>query len=181
MTRAPEPDHTTAAIPTRTGSVPSEVAWSRSSRAGHQESDVEMQAWRAYFEATALLQDRLEQHLKQETGLTLAAYNVLLLLNEAPDRRLRMGELASRMVFSPSRLTYQITTMEQRGWVQRRACSEDGRGSQALLTPEGRAVFRKAAAIHSRQVKDVFLAHLEGNDADDLLRVFSRLGRQLEQ
>ncbi|HEY4614269.1 MAG TPA: MarR family transcriptional regulator [Citricoccus sp.] len=156
------------------------TAWSRSAGPERHPPDAAGQAWRAYFEATALLQDRLERSLKSGTGLHLADYNLLLLLSEAPGGHLRMGELASLMVFSPSRVTYQVKTLEKRGLVERRACAEDGRGQEAVITDAGRRLFRKAAALHAREVKEVFLDRLDEAETATLLRVFSRLGRTLE-
>lgn len=157
------------------------AAWSRSAGPGRHPADTAGQAWRAYFEATALLQDRLERSLKSGTGLHLADYNLLLLLSEAPGGHLRMGELASLMVFSPSRVTYQVKTLEKRGLVERRACVEDGRGQEAVITDAGRRLFRKAAALHAREVKEVFLDRLDETETETLLGVFSRLGRTLEE
>jgi DNA-binding MarR family transcriptional regulator len=156
------------------------TAWSRTAVPGRQPADVPRQAWRAYFEATALLQERLDRTLKSRADLHLADYNLLLLLTEAPGGHLRMGELASLMVFSPSRVTYQVKTLEKRGLVERRACAEDGRGQEAVITDAGRTLFRKAASLHSRQVKDLFLDRLDDAEAQTLLRVFSRLGCALE-
>jgi DNA-binding MarR family transcriptional regulator len=154
--------------------------WSRTAAPGRAEAGLPRQAWRAYFEATALLQDRLDRTLKEEAGLHLGDYNLLLLLTEAPEGRLRMGELARLMVFSPSRVTYQVKTLEQRGLVERCAAPTDRRGAQAAITDAGRHAFRKAAALHSRQVKDLFLDRLEDGEAETVLRVFSRLGCALE-
>lgn len=155
-------------------------SWSRSAVPGRRPADTSRQAWRAYFEATALLQDRLERSLKAGVDLHLADYNLLLLLTEAPGGHLRMGELASLMVFSPSRVTYQVKTLEKRGLVERRACVEDGRGSEAVITDTGRSLFRKAATLHARQVKDLFMDRLDEQETETLLRVFSRLGCALE-
>jgi DNA-binding MarR family transcriptional regulator len=156
------------------------TAWSRTAVPGRPSTDVPRRAWRAYFEATALLQDRLERTLRSGADLHLADYNLLLLLTEAPGGHLRMGELASLMVFSPSRVTYQVKTLEKRGLVERRACAEDGRGQEAVITDAGRHLFRKAAAMHSRQVKELFLDRLDEAETETLLRVFSRLGCALE-
>ncbi|NUL43764.1 MarR family transcriptional regulator [Cellulosimicrobium funkei] len=155
-------------------------AWSRTSAPGVTEAGVDRQAWRAYFEATALLQDRLDRTLKESAELQLADYNLLLLLSEAPGGRLRMGQLARLMVFSPSRVTYQVKTLAQRGLVERCAAATDRRGAEAVITDAGRHLFRRAAALHSRQVQDLFLDQLEDGEAETLLRVFSRLGRSLE-
>ncbi|GGC94378.1 MarR family transcriptional regulator [Tersicoccus solisilvae] len=137
-------------------------------------------AWRAYFEATALLQDRLERSLREDAGLHLADYNLLLLLVEAPDHRMRMGELAGRMVFSPSRLTYQVRALERRGLVERCAAPGDRRGAEAVLTDEGRQLFRRAAALHARDVDALFLGRISDQEAAVLLGVFSRLGEELD-
>ena len=77
----------------------------------------EMACWRAFIESSQLLMTRLEDDLRDTSELTFADYHVLVLLSEAPQQRLRMGELASKLIFSPSRLTYHIGTMERRGLV----------------------------------------------------------------
>ena len=137
-------------------------------------------AWRAYFEATQMLSELLERGLKKDSGMSLADYNLLLLLYEAPEGRLRMGELASGMVFSPSRITYQVKTLVARGLIERRAAECDRRGFEAVLTDEGRTAFRRAAAGHARQVDELFLSHLEPGEAATLERIFTRLGGRLE-
>src|SRR4051812_4215705 len=81
-----------------------------------------MACWRAYIEASQRLFTRLEDDLRADGELSFADYHVLVLLSEAPGQRLRMGELASRLVFSPSRLTYQVSAMQRRGLVARQAC-----------------------------------------------------------
>lgn len=135
--------------------------------------------WRSYFESSALLVDRLERSLRAETGLTLADYNVLLLLTEAPEHRLRMGEIARRLVFSPSRLTYLVKSLSDRGLVERRECIEDGRGKEAALTDAGANAFRRASVRHARDVDALFLDGLSDTDAAALGRVFTDLGARL--
>ncbi|WP_206501653.1 MarR family transcriptional regulator [Flaviflexus ciconiae] len=92
--------------------------WTRSANPAHREHGTDRQAWRAYWEATALLRDRLEKQLKDEANLSLTDYNLLLLLKEAGGS-MRMGELANRMVFAPSRITYRIKHLVERGYVTR--------------------------------------------------------------
>ena len=94
-------------------------------------------AWRAYIEASQRLFTQLEDDLRADSDLSFADYHVLVVLSEAPGQRLRMGELASRLVFSPSRLTYQISSMQRRGLVSKEACPDDRRGSEAVLTATG--------------------------------------------
>ena len=134
--------------------------------------------WQLFFETTARLTTEIEARLK-EHGCSLMDYQVLLLLRNAEDHRLRMGELAQRMVFSPSRLSYQIGVLEKRGWVRRRRCAEDARGLEAELTEEGLRAFRRLRPAHARDVEELFLRALEGDDADRLAAVMDRLARRL--
>jgi DNA-binding MarR family transcriptional regulator len=139
----------------------------------------EMAGWRAYIESSQRLMTQLEEDLRADSGLTFHDYHVLVLLSEAPGRRLRMGELASRLVFSPSRLTYQIGSMEKRGLVARESCPEDRRGSEAVLTAEGLRALREAAPHHLRSVRAHFVDDLDEAEIAVLTRVFSRLGERL--
>ena len=118
--------------------------------------------WQLFFETTARLTTEIEARLK-EHGCSLMDYQVLLLLRNAEDHRLRMGELAQRLVFSPSRLSYQIGVLEKRGWVRRRRCAEDARGLEAELTEEGLRAFRRLRPAHARDVEELFLSALEGD------------------
>lgn len=138
------------------------------------------EVWRHYFESSARLVHRLEQSLRASSGLTLADYNVLLLLTEAPDQRLRMGELARRLVFSPSRLTYLVKSLSERGLVERRCTAEDRRGTDAVLTAAGADAFRRAAVRHARDVHGLFLDDLSDGDAATLGRVFAALDARLQ-
>ncbi|MDQ7904145.1 MarR family transcriptional regulator [Phytohabitans sp. ZYX-F-186] len=142
-------------------------------------TSTEMAGWRAYIESSQRLMTQLEDDLRADSGLTFADYHVLVLLSEAPGRRLRMGELASRLVFSPSRLTYQIGSMEKRGLVARESCPEDRRGSEAVLTAEGLRTLREAAPHHLRSVRAHFVDDLDEAEIAVLTRVFTRLGERL--
>jgi DNA-binding MarR family transcriptional regulator len=139
----------------------------------------EMAGWRAFIESSQRLMTQLEEDLRADSGLTFHDYHVLVLLSEAPGRRLRMGELASRLVFSPSRLTYQIGSMEKRGLVARESCPEDRRGSEAVLTAEGLRALREAAPHHLRSVRAHFVDDLDDAEIAVLTRVFTRLGERL--
>ena len=117
--------------------------------------------WRAYFESSLLLETRLDHDLRSTSGLSLIDYNVLLLLAEAEGHRLRMGELASQMVFSASRATYQVKSMEKRGLVLRQTAADDGRGSEAVLTATGMEALRDASPKHARTVEALFTDHVD--------------------
>jgi DNA-binding MarR family transcriptional regulator len=140
---------------------------------------VEMACWRAYIESSQLLMTRLEDDLRETSELSFADYHVLVLLSEAPQQRLRMGELANRLIFSPSRLTYHIGTMERRGLVVREPCPDDRRGSQAVLTATGLIALREAAPHHLRTVRDSFIDDLDDAEIAVLTKTFERLGERL--
>jgi DNA-binding MarR family transcriptional regulator len=139
----------------------------------------EMACWRAFIESSQLLMTRLEDDLRDAGALSFADYHVLVLLSEAPQQRLRMGDLANRLIFSPSRLTYHVGTMERRGLVVREACPEDRRGSQAVLTATGLLALRDAAPHHLRSVRSHFIDDLDDAEIAVLTKAFERLGERL--
>lgn len=113
-----------------------------------------MRAWVAFLDTGNLLQRRVEQQLREDGGLSQAQYELLTRLAEAPQRRLRMAELADLLVASRSGLTYQVTQLEKLGLVQRQAFQDDDRGVLAVLTEEGLATLRRAAPGHVRVVRE---------------------------
>ncbi|QOC92705.1 MarR family winged helix-turn-helix transcriptional regulator [Micromonospora craniellae] len=142
--------------------------------------EVRLAAWRAYIEASQRLFTRLEDDLRAASELSFADYHVLVLLAEAPGQRLRMGELAGRLVFSPSRLTYQVSSMQRRGLVARQPCPADGRGSEAVLTAAGLLALREAAPHHLRSVRTHLMDDLDDAEIACLTTVFTRLGQRLQ-
>ncbi|GIE92768.1 MarR family winged helix-turn-helix transcriptional regulator [Paractinoplanes rishiriensis] len=138
-------------------------------------NDAELITWRTFIESSWQLHTRLEDELRATTGLSMNDYHVLVVLSEAPDRRLRMGELAGRLVFSPSRITYQINSMVKRGLVRKQPCPEDGRGQEAILTEEGLAALEYAAPLHLITVRDRFIDHLDPDELDVIARVFDKV------
>jgi DNA-binding MarR family transcriptional regulator len=136
-------------------------------------------AWRTYIEASQRLFTRLEDDLRATSRLSFADYHVLVLLSEVPGQRLRMGELADRLVFSPSRLSYQVSAMQRRGLVVRQPCPEDGRGSEAVLTAAGLLALREAAPHHRHSVRTHLMDDLDDAEVALLTRIFTRLGRRL--
>jgi DNA-binding MarR family transcriptional regulator len=116
--------------------------------------DVEEQdAWRAWLYSTQLLMDRLDRELSHRTGISHAYYEILVALSETPGRMMRMSELADRCLWSRSRLSHAVSRLEERGWVRRQVCEDDGRGQLAVLTDEGFAALEAAAPIHVENVR----------------------------
>jgi DNA-binding MarR family transcriptional regulator len=138
-------------------------------------TDTEQVAWRTFIESSWALHTRLEDELRAATGLSMNDYHVMVVLSETPERRLRMGELASRLVFSPSRVTYQINSMVKRGLVRKQSCPEDGRGQEAVLTDEGLAALRGAAPLHLDTVRKAFIDLVDADELAVVHRVFEKV------
>lgn len=120
----------------------------------------EQQTWRAYLTATQLLHAQLDRELQRDSGIPHAYYEILVRLSEAPDRVLRMSELADAADSSRSRLSHAVARLEQAGWVQRESCPTDRRGSFARLTDEGFEALADAAPAHVESVRRHLLDRL---------------------
>jgi len=132
----------------------SPVSPASQSTAGPRWLDVdEQKAWRAWLYSAQLLMDRLDRELTHETGISHAYYEILVALSETPGRKLRMSELADRCLSSRSRLSHAVSRLEERGWVGRELCPDDGRGQLAVLTDNGFAALEAAAPIHVASVR----------------------------
>ncbi|WP_314173089.1 MarR family winged helix-turn-helix transcriptional regulator [Streptomyces winkii] len=139
----------------------------------------EMAAWQGFLRASNLVGRRLEQQLREESGLSHPQYEILVRLSEAAGGEIRMTELARSLVTSKSGLTYQIGRLEKRGLVSRRSCESDVRGVWARLTAEGGRVLREAAPGHVAAVREALIDVLGTAElellADGLGRVAHRL------
>ncbi|WP_415842881.1 MarR family winged helix-turn-helix transcriptional regulator, partial [Nocardia ninae] len=89
--------------------------------------DEEMRAWTAFLAATALLNRRIEQQLKDDAHLSHTQYEVLVRLSQAPGHQLRMTELSAALFTSKSGLTYQIDQLAKAGFVRRAPSPDDTR------------------------------------------------------
>jgi DNA-binding MarR family transcriptional regulator len=117
----------------------------------------ELETWEGFLAAGTILNRRIEQHLKDEAGLSHPQYEVLVRLERAPDGELRMTELAGAALTSKSGLSYQVTQLEKAGLVRRRSCDTDIRGVVATITDEGRAKLDSVAPGHVTLVRELFL------------------------
>ena len=115
-------------------------------------TDAEQCAWRTHLDVSRLLTHQLEKDL-QPFGLTMNDYEILVNLSESEDQRLRMSDLAAATLQSKSRLSHQITRMENAGLVRREHCESDRRGLFAVLTDLGGETMRKVAPHHVESVR----------------------------
>ena len=123
-------------------------------------TDDQQRVWRAYIAMVRQLNEALERQLHDESEMTMGDYVLLMRLSEAPDRQLRMSELAADSVYSRSRLSHAVSRLETWGWVRRSGCTDDRRGTFAQLTDEGFAVLAAAAPGHATAVHDLLFEPL---------------------
>lgn len=109
--------------------------------------------WRGYLDSTRLLMRALDRQLAADSGITLADYEILVLLSEAPQQRMRMNELADRTVTTRSGVTRAVKRLSDAGWVRQVKCDEDKRGQFAELTEAGAAKLAAAAPGHVDAVR----------------------------
>ena len=121
-------------------------------------------AWRALVVVSSRLFDQLDAELRERHDLSLADYEILANLSEAPCGRLRMSQLADQAMVSRSRLTHHVNRMEAQGLVTRQACPTDRRGAFAVLTDEGRARIEQAAPTHLGGVRRLFIDRVPGSE-----------------
>ncbi|MDQ3416896.1 MAG: MarR family transcriptional regulator [Actinomycetota bacterium] len=135
--------------------------------------DSDQQAhWRAFLSGTTRLFERLDRQLRERSGISLAEYEILVRLSEAPGQHLRMAELASSLAHSRSRITHTVARLEAAGAVIRRACPSDGRGVLALLTDDGMRMLVDAAPGHVDAVRDYLVDVASPADFEAVGRVF---------
>lgn len=120
-------------------------------------NEEESRAWYAFVGAGALINRRLDQQLKEDVGITHLQYEILVRLDTAPDREMRMSNLADALYNSKSGLTYQITQLEKAGLVRRRCCPVDVRAVYAVLTDAGRQMLERAAPGHVALVRELLI------------------------
>lgn len=152
---------------------PAEIAQApaRSARAtatGDPLDPRELAAWRGMLQVHARVTQRLDAEMREAHGLTVSQYEVLLFLRDAPERRMRMADLAARVLLTRSGVTRLVDRLVQLGYVERCAAEGDGRGANAQLTDAGAAALQDAARTHLRGVREAFLGKLSAADQEAL-------------
>ena len=137
----------------------------------HWLDDAEQQAWRQLAGVLLKLPSELDAQLRREAGMSHFEYWVVALLSEAPDRTLRMSQLASQANASLSRLSHVVSRLEKRGWVTRRPCPDDARATLAVLTDTGWHQVLAAAPGHVATVRQLVFDGLDPDDVDELARL----------
>lgn len=150
----------------------------------------EQHVWRQWLDLGARINNAIGRELQRENNISLADYQVLVHLSEAPDYRQRIVALADEIKWERSRLSHQITRMAKRGLVRRESCEKDGRGAFVILEDYGLEVITTAAPGHVETVRHMMfdglsaeqlaafrdvLAHIEPQVADQEERIAAAL------
>jgi len=131
----------------------------------------EQVTWRTYLAATKAIGEAIDSQLQRDMNIPHTYYEILVRLSEEPSKMLRMSQLAELCLASRSRLSHAVTRLEERGWVVRRACPDDGRGMLAALTDEGMAAVTDAAPGHVDAVRKQIFDHLSDEQIKQLREI----------
>jgi DNA-binding MarR family transcriptional regulator len=138
------------------------------------------EAWRAFHAMRTQLLGHLQRCLAAQSGLSEADYEVLVAVSEAPDHQLRSRDLGRALQWGRSRLSHQLSRMEERGLLQREPCPTDARGCVAVLTDAGRKSIVKASKLHVADVRHCFADVLSSRQLDQLIAIARAITDHLE-
>jgi DNA-binding MarR family transcriptional regulator len=131
--------------------------------------------WRSFLRAHSVVLGELERELDRDASMPLGWYDVLLTLAQAPGRRLRMAELADRVLLSRSGLTRLVDRIEKAGLVRREPSPDDARGTYTVLLPAGLRRLRAAVPVHLAGIQRHWLAHFDDAELQTLGALLQRL------
>jgi DNA-binding MarR family transcriptional regulator len=135
----------------------------------------EFRVWRGFLRTHRTVTDELSRRLERAHGLTMLHYGVLITLITDPGRRLRMTDLAERVLTSPSGMTRAVARLAGDGLVERDRDPDDGRSFTVGLTPLGLIRLREAQVTHHACVRELLFGGLEGDDLERLAAVYERV------
>ena len=135
----------------------------------------EWQTWGAVVMLSRSVLQELDVRLRREHGLAVTEFDVLITLFNAPHSRLRMSDLAERVLLSPAGTTHLVTRLERDGLVRREVDPEDGRKWFTVLTDEGDRTLRAARPTHNDVLRRTLMASTSQADRRALRRIWERL------
>ncbi|NEW41973.1 winged helix-turn-helix transcriptional regulator [Nocardia cyriacigeorgica] len=143
-------------------------------------NDEEQTTWQAYI----LLRQRMDAAITAglaADGLSMADYELLVPLSDAPDGCLRAKELGAKVCWEKSRLSKHLARMTTRGLVERRPVADDARGVLVRLTPQGRALLARAAPHHVALVREMFVDHITDEESRALRALSARVAERSQR
>lgn len=136
--------------------------------------------WRSFLRAHAVVVRELERELERDAGIALPWYDVLLTLAQAPQRRLRMADLADRVLLSRSGLTRLVDRLQKDELVRREPSPDDARGMYTVLLPAGLQRLRAAAPVHLAGIQRHWLSRFDDEELRTLAGLMERLDAEAE-
>lgn len=143
---------------------------------GERLEPLELGAWRGLLRVHARLMREMDAEMRERHGISLSGYEVLMILGEAPGRRLRVSELSAATLLSVSGISRLVDRLARAGLVAKEACEDDGRGAEVVLTPMGRGRLRAARASHLADVRRRFLERFTDAELEGMAGYWRRLG-----
>jgi DNA-binding MarR family transcriptional regulator len=131
--------------------------------------------WRTMRGMNEHLGRELDRQLQRDAGISQADYSILIGLFDAPDRRMRTGELGELLAWEKSRVSHQVARMEARGLVKRVVCESDGRGTWVTLATDGKRALLGAMREHATAIRELFLGELDDDEKQVMLRAMTRV------
>ncbi len=142
--------------------------------------DEEMATWLPLMRVLHLLPQQLDRQLREQAGINHHYYMIMVSLSAQPDREMTLSRLAHTVGMIQSRLTHALTSLEGRGWVERRPCESDRRVQYARLTDEGMRALSDAAPGHVAEVRRTVFDVLDRRELAALRRIMEKLAAPLE-
>ena len=140
----------------------------------------EEELWRALMRVLKVIPRHLDNDLLHEAGITASEYTTIMHLSEAPNRELRMADLALATDLSASRMTRLVDGLQSRGLVTKQGSADDGRSYIAKLTPKGVTKLKAAWPVHLTSVRTRFFDHIEPATVHAAAKALSAVAEQLE-
>jgi DNA-binding MarR family transcriptional regulator len=151
----------------------------KSTAAASKITPTELASWRSMLDTTMALRRQLQAVITDASGLSEPDFVVLLALIEAEGKPLRASDLAEQIGWDRSRLSHQLNRMETRGLIARTACKEDNRGTELLITDDGRNLMREATGPHFAALKELFANTLSPAEIDQLAKITGKLAAKV--
>ena len=143
-------------------------------------SPTEEALWRAVMRIVKVIPRHLDSDLIRGAGLTASEYTTIMHLSEAPNRELRMADLANATDLSASRMTRLVDDLQSRGLVTKTASSSDARGNVARLTPRGTAKLKSAWPVHLASVRHRFFDWIDATAVEGVAKALAEVAVHLE-
>jgi len=134
-------------------------------------------AWRKFLSTQVVLIEQIEQDLVKADLPPLTWYDILFAISEAPEKKLRLHELAQTVLLSRSNVTRLVDRLEKAGFLQREQCSSDRRGAFATISDEGLTILEQMWSIYEAAILKYFACHLDETEAKLFIKLLNRMMR----